>query len=269
MDLQTILLLAAGGVLTGLLAGFFGVGGGIILVPILLAFFKASGVSSLVATHLAFGTSLLVVLFTSLSSSYEYQKNGHVIWRAVLTIGIASVAGAWLGSWVAGGLRGEWLQKIFAVVVGVAAVRLLTEQRKPAGNPAPRLGPAGLIPTGLVVGVVSSLAGVGGGVFSIPIMYGILHFPLKKALGTSSATIVITALAAVTGYVVRGWGNPLLPPGSLGYVAYLHAIPLVLTSIPMARVGAGIAHRTRTDVLRKVFAAFLVVIAGRMFFFGG
>jgi len=267
MELTSFLLLLAGGALTGFLAGFFGVGGGIILVPILLAYLSATGASSLVATHIAFGTSLLVIIFTSMSSAYEYRRNGHVVWKAVLIIGIASVAGAWLGSWAAAGLRGETLQKIFAGVVVVAAIRLLSEQRRPKGQEEPRMGIAGLSLTGLVVGVVSSLAGVGGGIFSIPIMYSLLHFPLKKALGTSSATIVITALAAVIGYVVRGWGSPLLPPYTLGYVAYLAAIPLAVTSIPLARVGASLAHRTKADSLRKLFAAFLFVIAAKMFFF--
>jgi uncharacterized membrane protein YfcA len=267
MDLTTILLLLAGGAVAGLLAGFFGVGGGIILVPILLAYLSAAGVSSLVATHVAFGTSLLVVIFTSLSSAYEYQRNGHVVWKAVGIIGLGSVVGAWLGSWAASGMQGETLQKIFAGVVVVAAVRLLAEQRKPKGEAKPRMGIPGLALTGLVVGIVSSLAGVGGGVFSIPIMYTLLRFPLKKALGTSSATIVITALAAVAGYVVRGWGHPLLPPYAVGYVAYLAALPLAAASIPLARVGASIAHKTKADVLRKLFAAFLLVIAAKMFFF--
>lgn len=267
MDLTTILLLLAGGALTGFLAGFFGVGGGIILVPILLAYLSATGVSSLVATHIAFGTSLLVIIFTSISSAYEYRRNGHVVWKAVTIIGIASVVGAWLGSWVASELRGETLQRIFAGVVVVAAIRLLSEQRKPKGEERPRMGFAGLSLTGLVVGVVSSLAGVGGGVFSVPIMYSLLRFPLKKALGTSSATIVITALAAVTGYIVRGWGSSLLPPHTAGYVAYLAAVPLAVTSIPLARLGASLAHRTKADSLRKFFAAFLFVIAAKMFFF--
>lgn len=267
MDLLTILLLLAGGALTGLLAGFFGVGGGIIVVPILLAYLSATGVSSLVATHVAFGTSLLVITFTSLSSAFEYQRNGHVVWRAVMIIGLGSVVGAWLGSWGASELKGETLQKIFAFVVVVAAIRLLSEQRKPKGEDHPRMGAAGLSLTGGVVGIVSSLAGVGGGVFSIPIMYSILRFPLKKALGTSSATIVITALAAVTGYVVRGWGNPILPPYTVGFVAYLAALPLALTSIPLARVGASLAHKMKADTLRKYFAAFLFVVATKMFFF--
>jgi uncharacterized membrane protein YfcA len=151
--------------------------------------------------------------------------------------------------------------------VVVAAIRLISEQRRPKGDEAPRMAAPGLTLTGLVVGVVSSLAGVGGGVFSIPMMYSLLRFPLKKALGTSSATIVLTALAAVTGYIVRGWGNPLLPPHMLGYVDYRAAVPLAVMSIPLARVGASLAHKTKAETLRKFFAAFLLIIAVKMFFF--
>jgi uncharacterized membrane protein YfcA len=119
----------------------------------------------------------------------------------------------------------------------------------------------------MVVGVVSSLAGVGGGVFSIPIMYSLLHFPLKRALGTSSATIVITAFAAAIGYVVRGWGNPILPPWTAGYVNVLHALPIIAATIPMAMTGATVASKTKAATLRKVFAGFLLLVALKMLFF--
>ena len=266
MDLQSGILLLGVGLLAGFLAGLFGVGGGIILVPILLYFFQNIGVSSLVATHLTFGTSLLIIVFTSASSAYEYSRNGHVVWKGVLWMGLSSVAGAWLGSSVAAGLQGKELQQIFAVVVVVAALRVLIPLRKPSGQRQTNTGLPGLIGTGGFVGVVSSLAGVGGGVLSIPIMYSLLRFPLKKALGTSSATIVITALAAASGYVARGLDNPLLPDYTIGYVAYLHAIPVIAASLPMARVGANLAHRTHVGVLRKVFGVFLLIVAVKMFF---
>jgi uncharacterized membrane protein YfcA len=267
MDLLQIVLLLAGGACAGLLAGFFGVGGGIVLVPILLVFFQSIGVSSLVLTHLTFGTSLLITIFTSLSSAYTYAANRHVIWRAVALLGVASVAGAWIGSTIAAGLQGKSLQQIFAVVVAGAAMRLLLEQQKPKQSTEPNTGVPGLLLTGGAVGIVSSLAGVGGGVLSIPLMYSFLHFPLKKALGTSSATIVITACAAAAGYGIRGWENPLLPDYTVGYVGYLYALPLLLGSIPMARVGATLAHRTRPAPLRKAFAVLLLVVAVKLFFF--
>lgn len=267
MEPLSILVLLLLGAASGFLAGFFGVGGGIVLVPMLLAFYASAGVTSLVATHLAFGTSLCVIVFASLSSAYQYYRNGQIVWRAVAVIGPASVVGASVGSAVAGGLQGKTLQQIFAGVVVVAAFRLFAEIRKPGGNAGPRLGFPGLAGTGLLVGLVSSLAGVGGGVFSIPIMYTLLHFPLKRALGTSSASIVITALAGVTGYIVQGWGNPLLPEGTVGFVDGLHALPILAGTIPLAMVGARLSEKTHPATLRRIFAAFLLVVAFRLFFF--
>ena len=255
------------GALTGFLAGFFGIGGGILLVPVLLAYFQVTGVSSLVATHLTFGTSLFITIFTALSSATEYTRNGHVHWKGVLWLGPASVAGAWIGSGIAGGLDGRLLQQIFAVVVILAAVRMLTEQRQQKKDPQMRDSAPALLATGGLVGIVAPLAGVGGGVVSIPLMYSFLHFPLKKALGTSSATIVITALAASIGYVVRGYGNALLPEYTLGYVAYLSALPLVVGALPMARVGARTAHRSNVTRLRRFFAVLLLVVATKLLLF--
>ena len=264
--LNIILLLLAGGI-AGFLAGFFGVGGGIILVPILLVFFQNINITSLVSTHLAFGTSLLIVIVASLTSAYQYAKNGHVVWRGVIFIGVASVVGAAIGSNIAGELQGKTLQRIFATVVIIAALRLLAEGKKPKEEPQPNLAPPGLAGTGLVVGLVSSLAGVGGGVFAIPMMYNVLKFPLKKALGTTSASIVITALASTIGYIVKGWGNPLLPEHTLGYVDYFHSIPIIIGTLPAAKLGATIAHRTHVDKLRKYYGVFLIMIAAKMFFF--
>jgi uncharacterized membrane protein YfcA len=267
MSLPSILFLLLIGAASGFLAGFFGVGGGIILVPMLLLFYSATGVTSLVATHLAFGTSLLVIVFASGSSAYEYHRNNQVLWRAVGVIGLASVVGASLGSVVAGGLQGKTLQQIFAVVVVVTAVRLFAELHKPKGSEGPKLGIPGLVGTGLVAGLVSSLAGVGGGVITIPLLYSLLHFPLKRAFGTSSATIVVTALAGVAGYVFQGWGNLLLPGGTAGYVDYLRAIPVIVSTVPLAIVGARLSEKTHPATLRQIFAAFLLVVAIKLFFF--
>ncbi len=272
MDLVQILGLLAGGCAAGFLAGFFGVGGGVVLVPILLVFYGLTGVSSLVSTHMAFGTSLLIIVFASLSSARQYHANGHVVWNAVLIIGLASVVGSVAGAQLAGVLPGKVLRQIFAGVVLLSAVRLLLETRNPRDEGMPKVHPLSLVGTGEFVGVGSSLAGVGGGVLSIPIMHSILHFPLKRALGTSSATIVLTAAAAAVGYVMTGLGNDLISTErlgfpTLGYVDYLHAIPLILGSIPLAAIGAKVAHRTNAGALKRIFAIFLILMAVRMFFF--
>lgn len=267
MTLLEISLLFLGGAVSGFLAGFFGVGGGIILVPILLFYFQTTGVSSLVATHLAFGTSLLIVILTSLSSGVQYARNGHVVWKGVTYIGLMSVVGSVIGSQFAGSLQGKTLRQIFAAVVVISALRLMMETRKPKQELLPEIQVPPLLVTGFFVGLLSSLAGVGGGILSIPVMHSILKFPLKKALGTSSVTIVITALAAGIGYVVTGWGNPLLPRYTLGYVDYVHALPIIVGAIPMATVGAKVANTTRVVKLKRIFAVFLLVVAVKLLFF--
>ena len=272
MDPFSLFLLLLAGCVAGFLAGFFGVGGGIILVPILVYYFHVIDVSSLVATHLAFGTSLLIVIFASIPSAHQHNKNGNVLWKAVFIMGIASIIGSFVGANIAAILQGKSLQQIFATVVTVAAIRLMIEQKGSKGEPEVTLSPIGLGLIGLIVGLVSSLAGVGGGVFSIPMMYYFMKFPLKKALGTSSATIVITAFASTIVYIINGWSEidvyaPQFARFTAGYVDYVHSIPIIIGTIPLARYGAMVAHKTHTDNLRKFYAVFLLAVAMKMFFF--
>lgn len=264
--LQIALLLLAGAV-TGFLAGFFRIGGGVILVPILLAFFQGTGVSSLVGTHLAFGTSLLVIAFTASGVAYRHAIHHQVIWKTVLVLGIAAILGALGGSWLAGLLAGKTLQKFFAVLAFLSAIRLLAGLKKPGGDGEPKQGAPGLLATGLTGGIVSSLGGVGGSIVMTPVLYSILRFPLQKAIGTSSAGVVIGALATVIGYVLQGWKSPLLPSGTFGFVDPLAAIPLILGSVPATLLGARMEGAAKSDALRKLFAVFLVIIAMKMFFF--
>lgn len=265
MDILTFLLLLVAGCAAGFLAGFFGVGGGILLIPILLFYYQTTPITSLVTTHLAFGTSLLIIIFASASSAYQYNRAQHVIWRAVLLLGAASAVGALVGSTFAALLPGRTLRQIFAAVLVIASLRLLSQPSKPKGNLPPELGAQKLLPAGLLIGVISALAGVGGGVFAIPVMYSLFRFPLKKALGTSSAMIIITAFFGAVGYAIKGWNMQGVPPYTLGYIDYLTALPLILGSLPLANVGARVADKTRPDTLRKIFALLLIIMAAKMF----
>ncbi len=272
MDPLALVLLLIAGCIAGFLAGFFGVGGGIILVPILVFYFHHINISSLVATHLALGTSLLIVIFASIPSAYQHNKNGNVLWRIVFIMGGASVIGSIIGANIAAALAGKTLQQIFATVVIIAAVRLLVEQKAGKVDNGIDGNTMKLGVIGLIVGLVSSLAGVGGGVFAIPMMYYFLRVPLKKALGTSSASIVITALASTIGYIVKGWTTidvyaPQISDFTIGFVDYVHSIPLIIGTVPMAKYGAMVAHKTHADNLRKLYAVFLLAIAVKMFFF--
>jgi uncharacterized membrane protein YfcA len=267
MDTLAAVLLALGGLLAGFLAGVFGIGGGIVLVPVLLYYLHLTGVSSLVATHVAMGTSLLVVMFASCAQAWGYWRANQVIWRGVVLIALGGVVGALLGSSIAAVLEGPSLRKIFGFVLLVAVARLFAGKRKPGKEPEPELALPRLIGTGFLLGMVSSLSGVGGSLIAIPLLYTQLHFPLRKAFGTSSAAIVVTAASGAALYLIRGWGNEFLPPGIPGFVDWRPAIPLILGAVPGAILGTRLSARADTPQVRIVYAVMLLVVTLRMFFF--
>jgi hypothetical protein len=264
MTLIEFLVFVAVGCGIGFLAGLFGVGGGFIMVPILIFSFEHAGVSPSVLTHIAIGTSLFVVIFASISSAYQHRRQGNIDWHSVFVIGFSSALTAFATTRLAAALSGKHLQVAFAIIVMTAAVRMLTEgvsqaQKKLEWSSRPSTG--GLIGVGLTTGIVSALAGIGGGVFSIPMMYYFLKMPIKLAIGTSSATIVITAFFSVAGYIVNGIGRTGLPEWSLGFVDLQRGVALAIGTVLLARVGAYVSFRTHPFRLRKLFALFVILIS--------
>ncbi len=264
MTLIHFLLFVAMGCGVGFLAGLFGVGGGFIMVPILILSFEHSGVPPSVLTHIAIGTSLFVVVFASIMSAYQHRKQGNIDWRSVFVIGFSSALTAFATTRLAAALSGKHLQVAFAIIVMTAAVRMLTEgvtQAQKKLELSSRPSNVGLVGVGLTTGIVSGLAGIGGGVFSIPLMYYFLKMPLKLAIGTSSATIVITALFSVSGYILNGMGRAGLPEWSLGFVDLQRGIALAIGTLLLARVGAYVSFKTHPYRLRKLFALFVILIS--------
>ncbi len=252
------------GCAVGFLAGFFGVGGGILMVPVLVFSYEGSGVSSSVLTHIAFGTSLFAIIFASFTSAYQHGKQGNIDWRSVWMLGIFSAATALATTKLAAWLSGKQLRVVFGVLVMAAAIKMLTESEAQAQKKLELLSrPSilGLIGVGLAAGVVASLAGVGGGIVTIPMMYYLLNMPLKLAIGTSSATIVITALFSVVGYILNGMGRTDLPEWSLGFVDLQRGAALAIGTILIARVGAYVSFRTHPFRLKKIFAFFIILVS--------
>ena len=266
MDLSILLILVAVGCLMGFTAGFFGVGGGIVLVPMLLLVYVKTGIEPSISSHVAFGTSLFVSTFTSLSSSYRHFKNQNVIFKAVIILAVASVITALIGSWIADQLSSISLRRIFSLVIFFAGLRLVFQENEKVNERVARVSKPGLIGIGTFTGFVSSLAGVGGGVFSIPMMYQFLNFPIKKAIGTSSAVIVFTTFFASLGYMINGWGRPDLPSYTLGYVHIGAAVPVMITAVLFSQVGAMVTHKTEVNRLRRIFGGFLVAVGVYIFF---
>ncbi len=267
MVLYNFLLFVAVGCVVGFLAGMFGIGGGILMVPVLVFSYEQSGVSSSVLTHIALGTSLFVIFFASLTSAYQHAKQRNVDWRSVFVLGFSSAATALATTKLAASISGKYLQIFFSLIVMATAIRMLTEGKAQARGRlelSARPGTAWLIAVGFAAGIVAALAGVGGGVVTIPMMYYLLNMPLKLAIGTSSATIVITSLSSVVGYILNGLGRADLPEWSFGFVDLQRGVALAIGTVLMARVGAYVSFRTHPFRLRKLFAIFVILVSIHM-----
>jgi uncharacterized membrane protein YfcA len=264
MGLIEFLVFIGVGCAVGFLAGFFGVGGGILMVPVLIFNYEHSGISPSVLTHMAIGTSLFVIMFTSFSSTYQQAKQSNIHWRSVFIIGFSSALIAFATTKLAASLSGVYLRIAFALVVLFAAIRMLTEGKGQAEKRLelpPKSSPMRLVIIGIAAGIVSALAGVGGGVVTIPMMYYVVNMPLKLAIGTSSATIMITAFFSVAGYILNGLGRAGLPGWSIGFVDLQHSAALAIGTILMARVGAYVSFKTHPLRLRKIFALFVFLVS--------
>jgi len=252
------------GCVVGFLAGLFGVGGGFVMVPILIFSYEHSGLSPTVLTHLSIGTSLFVVVFASIMSAYQHRKQKNIHWRSVFLIGFPSALTAFATTRLAAELSGRHLQVAFAIIVAAAAIRMLTEsetqaEKKLEWSSVPST--LGLVGVGIAAGIVSALAGIGGGLFTIPLMYNFLKMPLKLSIGTSSAAIVITAFFALTGYILNGIGRSGLPEWSAGFVDLQRGIALALGTLLFARVGAYVSFKTHPFLLKGLFAVFVIAIS--------
>ena len=259
--LPTLLLYLALGAFAGVMAGLLGVGGGLIIVPVLAWILHGQQVSDAVVMHLAIGTSLATIVVTSISSVRAHHRRGAVLWPVVWRLTPGIVGGAWLGAAVADALPSVALQKIFAVfVLAVAA------QMGFGAKPAPHRdlpGTAGMLATGGVIGVMSAIVGIGGGSLTVPFLTW-CNTAMRQAVATSAACGLPIALAGSLGFVVTGLNATELPAWSLGYVYGPALAGVAFASMLTAPLGAKLAHTLPTEVLKKVFAVFLAVIGAKM-----
>ena len=246
------------GVLAGLLAGFFGVGGGVIVVPALILLFGHLGLGGDWIPHLAVGSSLATVVGTGAASTLAHHRRGGVRWDLVLALAPGIVLGASAGAAVAGALPELWLTRVFAVFLGFVGLRMLLRSRGPAQGALP--GRLGLAAVGGGIGTLSALVGVGGGILTVPYLSG-RGLGMREAVGTAAACGLPIALAGALGFVLLGWGREGLPAWSTGFV-YWPAVGLILAaSIPSAPWGARLAHALPMALLRRAFALLLLGMA--------
>ncbi|MCE8018173.1 sulfite exporter TauE/SafE family protein [Halomonas sp. MCCC 1A17488] len=261
--LLTLLGYLALGAAAGTMAGLFGVGGGLIIVPALVFAFGLQGVAPDIAMHLAIGTSLATILVTGASSAWAHHQRGSIrrAWFLALLPGL--VLGAIAGVFVAGALSGGRLGTLFGVFVVLVALRMALGVGPRAGRAAPGRLAMGL--AGVVIGGVSALFGIGGGTLSVPWLSR-CGASMTQAVGTSAACGLPIALFGALTFIVVGWHHPSLPVGATGFVMWPAFFGIVLASVPCARLGVRLAHVLPARVLRLAFAALLLIVGLRFLF---
>jgi hypothetical protein len=276
MAWMSLLVLLGAGCAAGFVAGLVGVGGGIIFTPVLLVYFQQLGLSPVLVPKLTIGTSLVCTGLAALASARDQYRRGAVDRRAAVWVGISSAGAVFLITLFV--TTQPWydatvFQVVFAGLLLIVALRMARpEATDTAHDNAARSSPAlqrrslqrrsTLLGIGSAAGAVATAAGVGGGIVLVPAYARLLRMPIHRAVGTSSATIVLISLAGVVSYAALGW-HADGPATALGYVD-LRGLLLAMPAVVTARLGVRAAHRLPTRPLRLLFAALAAFVALRM-----
>lgn len=255
--------LAVAGTVAGLLAGAFGVGGGAILVPVFYQVFGIVGVPESVAMHLAIGTSLAVIVPTSLRSYFAHRKRGAVDDRLLVAWITAVPIGALLAAAVVALASSETLRGIFAVLAVVVGLRMLFNRVSwKLGDDLPPNPFRWFV--GVLIGLLSGLMGIGGGILTNTFMT-MFGRPVHQAVATSSGVGVLISIPGLVGYVLAGWGAEGLPVLSTGYVNWVAVAVIIPITLLVAPLGVALAHRLGKRQLEVAFGIFLMLVALRFF----
>ena len=263
VPLLILLFMLAG--LAGFLAGLLGIGGGLVLVPGLYFIFTHLGYTTDNIMHLAVGTSLATIIATGTSSARAHWKRGSVRFDLVKKIGFGMVIGVGLGTFIASIVSGVWLTAFFAVTLMLLAGLMMANPEKftlfrdVPHQPWPSL-------TGIGIGIVSTLMGIGGAALNVPYMT-LSNVSIHKAVGSASAMGLLIAIPGALGFLLIGQGQAQeLPPLTYGYINFLALGIIVPLTVLFAPLGVATAHKFSTRALRRVFSIFMVIIALKMLY---
>lgn len=252
------------GVVAGILAGLLGVGGGIVIVPVLYHLFTLLGIDESVRMHVAVGTSLATIIPTSIMSARAHRKRGSLNRELLGKLMPPVIVGVLLGTVLSGLFSGQVLTAIFATVALLVALNMAFKRDGFAlGDGLP--GPVGTSVMGVSIGGISTLMGIGGGTLSVPLLNA-FRTPMHTAVGTGAALGMVISIPGALGFLINGMDVPLRPPATIGYVNLLGMALIVPATMVTTSWGAALAHSIDARRLRQVFAAFLAFTSIRMFY---
>ncbi len=248
------------GAVAGVLAGLLGVGGGLIIVPALLAIFSSQSLPAEQLMHLALGTSLASIVFTSLSSVYAHQQHKAIVWQAFWQLTPGILLGSYLGGWLATQSGSDVLKPFFALFEISVGLYMLSGYQVKARKP---LAAAGQNLGGGIIGAISAIVGIGGGTMTVPFLLW-QGQSIHRAIATSAACGLPIAVAGSLSYLVNGWSAQI--PAAAGYIYLPALLGIIISSMLFAPLGARLAHRLPVLQLKRVFALLLLLIGLRLLF---
>lgn len=249
------------GAVVGFFAGLLGIGGGLIIVPVLVYLLPLLGISHEIALPMALATSLASIIFTSSSATRAHHKNGNIPWpiakQLIFTVAIGGVVGAI----IAGSLSLAALTNLFASAVFLLAIYMFLSIKIERSIALPNHGILAII--GLVTGIIASLMGIAGGAILVPVlMY--CSLAMRQAIGVATVCGIVVALFGALGYIIIAPQPSLMPSWSLGYIYLPALLGIILTSSLCAPIGVKVACSLPIPILKKGFALFLMLVAIKM-----
>ncbi len=261
-NIPTILALIATGIFAGILAGLLGVGGGIVIVPVLFFLFQSFGISPETAMVVATATSLATIVPTSISSIRSHHQKGNVDFVLLKRWALFILVGVLAGSWLVTRVDGTWLTTLFGIIATLSALNMLFRTGKSAMfQQLP--GTAGQTLMGSSIGFFSSMVGIGGGTLSVPLLT-LCNYPAHKAVGTAAAIGLIISLPGALTMLIMGTTPADAPAGTVGLVNFIAFTCIVPLTVLFAPVGASLAAKLDATRLKKVFAIVLLITGLRM-----
>jgi uncharacterized protein len=269
LSFEIILILFAVGIAAGLLAGIFGVGGGIIIVPSLISVYAYTHPGMEYVAQAAIATSLFTIIFTSISSAYKHTRNHNVLTVDAIYIGVTSAVTVFLISKTAIGFSQEILKKIFIAVLIIVAVRILLDRSYKSYKEVISIkhNKLVLLLIGVLTGTVAAFTGLGGAVFAVPLLHYFLKLSFRKCIGTTTLAVLITSIGGAFSYYMNSPAGVHISGLSFGLVDIGSALPIIAASIPFAQVGVYIHNKISSRMLPRIFAVFVLIICARMIFF--